>query len=235
LGKLFLDVTVKEAEFIKYMKQGLYLVPILQDKQSYQKKITSSEKKLGQQVTGNMMMTPKTHRAVAGDTLEKIARQYKVPVECLFLANFTRQALVKDPTTLRIGDPVTVSDRMPVIRVSKSKFKMELVYDDKTLLTYPVAIGAVETETPVATFQITDKAMRPPFKGIPYGHPDNPIGEVWMEFNDTASHQGFGIHGTREPNTIGTKASNGCIRLKNEDVVELQKFVPKGTTVVIEE
>ncbi|MDZ4181267.1 MAG: L,D-transpeptidase, partial [Candidatus Cloacimonadaceae bacterium] len=36
---------------------------------------------------------------------------------------------------------------------------------------------------------------------------------------------GFGIHGTNEPESIGTYASNGCIRLKNEDLVELKAIV----------
>ncbi|MBP5212276.1 MAG: L,D-transpeptidase [Pyramidobacter sp.] len=44
---------------------------------------------------------------------------------------------------------------------------------------------------------------------------------------------GIGIHGTHDPDSIGTLASEGCIRLKNEDLVELHKHVKVGMRVVI--
>jgi hypothetical protein len=44
----------------------------------------------------------------------------------------------------------------------------------------------------------------------------------------------FGIHGTKEPWTIGrTNASKGCIRMRNEDVLELYRTVPHNTLVTI--
>ena len=44
---------------------------------------------------------------------------------------------------------------------------------------------------------------------------------------------GIGIHGTHDPDSIGTKATEGCIRLRNEDVEELKSLVNVGMTVVI--
>ena len=43
------------------------------------------------------------------------------------------------------------------------------------------------------------------------------------------------IHGTPEEGLIGTPASNGCIRMKNEDIIELFDLVPEGTLVGIHE
>lgn len=43
----------------------------------------------------------------------------------------------------------------------------------------------------------------------------------------------YGIHGTNRPNSIGHRASHGCIRMNNKDVAELYDIVPYGTTVVI--
>lgn len=43
------------------------------------------------------------------------------------------------------------------------------------------------------------------------------------------------IHGTPEEGLIGTPASNGCIRMKNKDIVELFDLVPEGTLVGIHE
>lgn len=46
---------------------------------------------------------------------------------------------------------------------------------------------------------------------------------------------GIGIHGTHDPASIGTRASEGCIRLENSQVEVLKKLVSVGTKVVIEE
>lgn len=47
--------------------------------------------------------------------------------------------------------------------------------------------------------------------------------------------QGIGIHGTHDPDSIGSMVSEGCIRMKNEELEELKKQVFKDMKVVIEE
>jgi hypothetical protein len=44
---------------------------------------------------------------------------------------------------------------------------------------------------------------------------------------------GYGIHGTDHPETIGRAASHGCVRLRNEDIEKLYEMVPVGTPVFI--
>lgn len=44
---------------------------------------------------------------------------------------------------------------------------------------------------------------------------------------------GYGIHGTNAPESIGTAASHGCVRMRNEDVIQLYDIVPLGTEVQI--
>jgi L,D-transpeptidase ErfK/SrfK len=44
---------------------------------------------------------------------------------------------------------------------------------------------------------------------------------------------GYGIHGTDQPESIGNAASHGCVRMLNEDVIELYDIVPLGTEVRI--
>lgn len=46
-------------------------------------------------------------------------------------------------------------------------------------------------------------------------------------------HKGIGIHGTHLPESIGTRDSEGCIRLENEDLNELVKLIHPPMTVVI--
>ena len=45
--------------------------------------------------------------------------------------------------------------------------------------------------------------------------------------------EGIGIHGTNEPETIGTRATLGCIRMRNEDLAQVVSRVEVGTRVVI--
>jgi lipoprotein-anchoring transpeptidase ErfK/SrfK len=61
------------------------------------------------------------------------------------------------------------------------------------------------------------------------GGPDNPLGARAMYLGSTL----YRIHGSNEPWTIGTQVSSGCIRMRNEDVVDLYNRVKIGTKVVV--
>ena len=49
----------------------------------------------------------------------------------------------------------------------------------------------------------------------------------------TPGHKGIGIHGTHKPESIGTRDTEGCIRLHNDDLRQLVGHVRVGMTVVI--
>lgn len=59
-------------------------------------------------------------------------------------------------------------------------------------------------------------------------YPGGVFGSRWMEFKPQ-----YGIHGTNNPASIGTRASLGCVRMHNRDVEELYSKVSFGTTVNI--
>jgi lipoprotein-anchoring transpeptidase ErfK/SrfK len=65
------------------------------------------------------------------------------------------------------------------------------------------------------------------------GGPENPIGAralyLWQGNKDTL----YRIHGTNDPTTIGHNVSSGCIRLTNDDVVDLYNRTPVGTKVIV--
>jgi lipoprotein-anchoring transpeptidase ErfK/SrfK len=61
------------------------------------------------------------------------------------------------------------------------------------------------------------------------GGPDNPLGARAMYLGSTL----YRIHGSNEPWTIGTQVSSGCIRMRNEDVMDLYGRVKIGTKVVV--
>ena len=61
------------------------------------------------------------------------------------------------------------------------------------------------------------------------GGPGNPLGARAMYLGNTI----YRIHGTNAPQTIGSRVSSGCIRLVNEDVIDLYSRVHVGTKVVV--
>ena len=61
------------------------------------------------------------------------------------------------------------------------------------------------------------------------GGPENPLGARAMYLGSSL----YRIHGTNEPETIGRAVSSGCIRMRNEDVVDLYGRVKVGTKVVV--
>ena len=61
------------------------------------------------------------------------------------------------------------------------------------------------------------------------GGPENPLGARAMYLGTSL----YRIHGSNEPWTIGTNVSSGCIRMRNQDVIDLYGRVPVGTKVVV--
>jgi lipoprotein-anchoring transpeptidase ErfK/SrfK len=70
---------------------------------------------------------------------------------------------------------------------------------------------------------------RPDLPRYMAGGPDNPLGARAMYLGNTL----YRIHGSNEPWTIGTQVSSGCIRMRNEDVIDLYERVKLGTKVVV--
>ena len=70
---------------------------------------------------------------------------------------------------------------------------------------------------------------------IPPG-PDNPLGEHWIGLEGiepaTKGLEGYGIHGTIEPETIGAQASMGCVRMHANDVALLYEVLVGGVSTV---
>ncbi|MMZ65756.1 putative L,D-transpeptidase YkuD [compost metagenome] len=105
------------------------------------------------------------------------------------------------------------------IIIDLSDFNLYLIQDGKVVRGYPIGVGKLATQTPHGQFTIVNKQANP---GGPYG-------AFWMGL----SKPHYGIHGTNEPWLIGQAVSHGCIRMYNDDVVELAGLVPIGTSVTI--
>ena len=70
---------------------------------------------------------------------------------------------------------------------------------------------------------------RPDLPHFMAGGPENPLGARAMYLGSSL----YRIHGSNEPWTIGQAVSSGCIRMRNEDVIDLYERVKVGTKVVV--
>ena len=162
-----------------------------------------------------------------GDNLTRIAKKYGTTVDLISKANSLT------PGSIRYGRKIKITKLKFSIVVDKSQNILTLKASDEIFKTYRVSTGK-NSCTPVGTFKITNKIVDPPWypptgKMIPSGDPRNVLGSRWLGI----SKQGYGIHGTTDPASIGKSVTEGCIRLRNGEVEELYIIVPEGTEVVI--
>lgn len=141
---------------------------------------------------------------------------------------------------------VMFSRQMPLgsIYVSTGERALYLIVGEQQALRYPVAVGKAGKAWSGEAY-IESKHIRPDWSPpadvradhpelpevIPGGHPGNPMGEAALVL-DRGS---YAIHGTNNKmrKSIGTAASYGCIRMYNEDVLDLYGRVDVGTLVVV--
>lgn len=95
-----------------------------------------------------------------------------------------------------------------------------------------VAIGR-KAEWPTWTPPAEMRRRQPNLPLRMAGGPDNPLGARAMYLYDGKRDTLFRIHGSNEPWTIGHAVSSGCIRMRNEDVIELYSKAGVGTPVVV--
>lgn len=122
---------------------------------------------------------------------------------------------------------------------------------NKVVKTYGVALGkkpgqkkqSGDMTTPDGTFpiaEVDDASSWTHDFGDGKGEIKGAYGN-WFLYLDTSAlskgeWDGIGIHGTHDPASVGTRASEGCIRLHNEDIDELKaKYARVGTLVTIQE
>lgn len=98
---------------------------------------------------------------------------------------------------------------------------LTLFQGDVQVKQYTVATGAWDTPTPLGVFTITSR-----FSGRMCG-----FGTCFLGLNVPWGN--YGIHGTNRPESIGSNASHGCIRMRVKDAEELYALAPNGTRVVI--
>jgi lipoprotein-anchoring transpeptidase ErfK/SrfK len=168
-----------------------------------------------------------------GDSLAVLAKRFGTTVDLIRRGNLISGSVI------RAGDQLRIFSGKFALRTDKTRNTLALSLDGRFFKRYSCGTGQFG-KTPVGNFIISDKIVNPPWwrpdgKLIPFGDTNNVLGTRWMALSapEGAGPQGYGIHGTWEPDTIGKQASAGCIRLLNSDVEELFTLVPVGTPVTI--
>ncbi len=131
--------------------------------------------------------------------------------------------------------------RPGTIVVETSERRLYLVLEDGKAMKYGIGVGRDGFRWS-GTHTITRKAewpgwtpppqMRSRVPGLPAymeGGPDNPLGARALYIGATL----YRLHGTSEPWTIGQAVSSGCIRLTNDDIIDLYDRVDVGSKVVV--
>jgi lipoprotein-anchoring transpeptidase ErfK/SrfK len=128
------------------------------------------------------------------------------------------------------------------IVVKTAERRLYLVLGNGSAIRYPVAVGRPGKQWQ-GVAQVNGKHVQPAWTPpadvradnpklpdvIPGGSPGNPMGPRAL----TLSGGEYAIHGTNKPSSIGTFASYGCIRMYNQDIVDLFDRVSVGTPVVV--
>jgi lipoprotein-anchoring transpeptidase ErfK/SrfK len=141
----------------------------------------------------------------------------------------------RQPTFYRTLQPVGT------IIIDKLQHFLYLIQPNNVALRYGIGLGEQCTEL-AGLRHVSSKAEWPPWQATPDmierklakagtlpGGPGNPLGARVMELDDGKSR----INGTNAPATVGTNVIFGCVRLGNDDIVDLYGRVQNSTPVLV--
>jgi lipoprotein-anchoring transpeptidase ErfK/SrfK len=145
------------------------------------------------------------------------------------------RTLVDDPTGARAG----------TITIDTKNCYLYLSMEHGKAMRYTVGVGREgfawsgkahigrRAEWPSWTPPAAMRLRRPELPPVMEGGIANPLGARALYLYNGHGDMMFRIHGTNEPSTIGRAVSSGCVRLLNDDVVDLYSRVKVGTPVVV--
>jgi lipoprotein-anchoring transpeptidase ErfK/SrfK len=154
-----------------------------------------------------------------------------------------------DPGLMRQEVAWKGNERSGSIVVNVPERRLYLVQGGGRALRYGVGVGRAEGVnfrgaavigrkekwphwTPTSNMMAAMPRYRPYVSGV-NGGPDNPLGPRALYLYRDGRDTFFRLHGTTEPESIGQAVSSGCIRLFNQDIIDLYDRVPVGTQVTV--
>ena len=150
-----------------------------------------------------------------------------------------------DPKHRRQVVRYTGPERPGTVVVDIDNRQLALVQEDGTALQYGVGVGKLgfswKGQAVVGRKGVwpdwrpttTMVSLNPDLPRLAKGGVNNPLGARALYLHQGGRDILFRIHGTNEPWSIGEQLASGCIRMLNEDIVDLYERVPVGTTVLV--
>ena len=181
------------------------------------------------------------HVVQSGEVLARIAKSYSITADLLAMING-----IPDKNRIGLGQRLKVVHGPFHAAILKKRHQCRVFLDDVLVLEFPVGLGEYGS-TPTGVWVASDKLTNPTYyppasRGgniIAADDPKNPLGEYWIGLKGVAGEavgqMGYGIHGTIEPETVGTDVSMGCVRLLSEDIALLYKLLTPGESKIVVE
>ena len=182
-----------------------------------------------------------------------------IPFICCILLFLSCKIASLPATTAKVDTLIQVSAQPPrtiggfYIVINKSEYTLTLFRDTTVVKVYPCAVGKNKGDklrrwdycTPEGNFYVESieksSSWAHDFRGDGKGLIRGAYGPWFFRLhtgsettNTGLSWTGYAIHGTHDPSSIGKNASEGCIRLKNEDILDIKQFIQVGIPVRIE-
>lgn len=194
--------------------------------------------------TDDVIGLPSLYVTVAKDTLLDVARSYDLGYVEIRAANPGIDPWLPGAgKTLKLPTQHVLPDAPHRgIVINLPELRLYYFPAQGAPVSFPIGIGGEGKETPVGHTRVIAKRVHPtwiPTKSeheenpdlpavVPPG-PDNPMGDYALYLG----WQGYAIHGTDRPYSIGRRDSHGCIRLYPEDIEKLFHLVAVGTPVAV--
>lgn len=183
----------------------------------------------------------------SGDTLGAIAARNNLMIDWRLLMRVNG---ITDARRIRVGQTLKLILGPYHAKIDKSDYRLDIYagqYDadgNRLYITsYDIGLGEYDS-TPVGTWVVrtNSKLLNPAWTNPRTGEkfsaddPENPVGECWLGLDgtdeSTSQFLGYGIHGTIEPDSIGTDASMGCIRLLPGEIDQVWELLVEDVSTV---
>lgn len=180
-------------------------------------------------------------KVLQGDSLIGIRKRVlgQHPELLLCTGLLARANGLRDEEAIRPDDLLRVPTDRPSALVDLSSRWTFYLHGDEVVAAWEVGVGKEEGSTRPGTYTITLKHtepmwFRPGMAPVPFGAPENPLGSRWLEWGQDGKGTHLGFHGTDDPSGVGGRVSEGCVRMRNDDVELLYDILPLGATVIVQ-
>ena len=179
-----------------------------------------------------------------GDTLSGIVQKMGLQVNWRFIQRINE---IPQASGIRPGQNIKLITGPFHAKIDKDTYRIDLYQGDGNeqvfVRSFRVGLGEFNS-TPTGLFKVrkNSKLVNPTWVNprtrefFSADNPMNPIGERWIGLEGveerTMDLSGLGIHGTIEPDTIGTQSSMGCIRMGSSDITQVYEMLAEGVSTV---